>query len=256
MPDNGACYSNKWCFTWNNIDLTISVNSNENELEIPFRFYEGTTLIEGTVGNEQVTGIGFAELLHSYQSPEIKFVKPDQEESWTESPVTIAWLPLNPDEGNPLYYDLLYSTDGGENMTEIISNYTGLDFVWDFSLQPDNLYYHFILNAHSIDSTLVKQIISDSVYVDLFYTTIEDGLDELITIYPNPSENKIYFTTSKLDNLKIIDLNGKILRSDVFTLNQEDEFVTEVDVSNLESGIYLLRFTCQGKVINRKLIIN
>ncbi|MBW8052042.1 MAG: carotenoid 1,2-hydratase, partial [Cytophagales bacterium] len=41
MPDNQRCYSQEWHFTYANIDLTITTNFSDQEVFLPFRFYEG-----------------------------------------------------------------------------------------------------------------------------------------------------------------------------------------------------------------------
>ena len=46
------------------------------EVQLPFRFFEGATTISGTIDGQAVTGIGFAELLHAYEDPDIEITSP------------------------------------------------------------------------------------------------------------------------------------------------------------------------------------
>ena len=71
------CYSQKWHFIWENIDLVITTLQPDCEITIPYQIYEGGTTIQGTVDGLPVTGVGFAELLHSYKNPIIEFVNVD-----------------------------------------------------------------------------------------------------------------------------------------------------------------------------------
>ncbi|NOX84556.1 MAG: hypothetical protein GXO86_01105, partial [Chlorobi bacterium] len=83
VEDSSACYAQQWHFVWNDIDLIITAPDPNRVVKLPFQFYEGATSITGTVGGAEVTGVGFAELLHSYEIPDIRFVNPDTAEMWT-----------------------------------------------------------------------------------------------------------------------------------------------------------------------------
>jgi hypothetical protein len=122
MPDSQMCYSNKWRLTSavNKIDLTFSTKDNNNEVQFPFRFFEGATDVSGTVNGVQVTGFGFAELLHSYESPSIKITYPDT--GSYDIKKAISWHVQNPDEGNPLSYDLYYSVNNKESFIPIATS--------------------------------------------------------------------------------------------------------------------------------------
>ena len=60
-------------------DLVITTNHHNSEVSLPFRFYEGSTTITGTIEGNSVTGIGFAELLHFYHHPNFQITTPDRE---------------------------------------------------------------------------------------------------------------------------------------------------------------------------------
>ncbi|TFH33516.1 MAG: carotenoid 1,2-hydratase, partial [Bacteroidia bacterium] len=110
MPDSLRCYSQNWRITSpiNNVDIIVSARHPNNEVALPFRFYEGSTTVTGTVNGIDVTGIGFAELTHSYEKPVIAIG--NASDRWTIS-TPITWQTGNPDDGNPLRYDLEYSID-------------------------------------------------------------------------------------------------------------------------------------------------
>lgn len=71
MPDGEVCYAQQWRLTIPEIEaaLMITARHPDQEVALPFRFYEGTTDIEGTIGGPPVTGRSFAELLKHYQHP-------------------------------------------------------------------------------------------------------------------------------------------------------------------------------------------
>ncbi|PNQ74851.1 RNA-binding protein [Hanstruepera neustonica] len=80
--------------------------------------------------------------------------------------------------------------------------------------------------------------------------SVEDLTLSNLVIYPNPVRDNLYFKTNQDLSPKIatiFDLNGKRI------LNGRIENNT-IDVSSLQSGIYLLRIESNGQLITRKLI--
>ena len=75
---------------------------------------------------------------------------------------------------------------------------------------------------------------------DIFSSTLSDidyNKNEFITFYPNPVANTIHFsnTFSKINHVKIYDINGRTLFENSYDSN---EFT--IDTSNFKSGIYFL----------------
>lgn len=128
-PDKQKCYAKKWHLTSsvNNIDLIITSLFFDSEVNLPIRFYEGTTSITGTVNGQSVTGIGFAELLHSYDKPDIVFIN---DSVWNNS-IPIKWKLNNPDDGNPIKYSLEYSTDDQKTYNYIFSDISETNYKWN-----------------------------------------------------------------------------------------------------------------------------
>ncbi len=72
-----------------------------------------------------------------------------------------------------------------------------------------------------------------------------------ISIYPNPTNNILNFNTEDLieiSDISIFDVTGKVI-STKYNLNQKT-----IDVSNLQSGVYFVRFATNGQFINKKFI--
>jgi hypothetical protein len=91
------------------------------------------------------------------------------------------------------------------------------------------------------------------LYNDFNHISVnENNLFEIISLYPNPSPGKIFFTSSKIESLRI----------DVF--DEKSEFITslkteklnhsELDLSFLKNGIYFLKIYC-GKFQYYKRVI-
>jgi hypothetical protein len=74
----------------------------------------------------------------------------------------------------------------------------------------------------------------------------EDNLLSL-KFYPNPFIDKLYFNGARDFNATIFDLNGR----EVITFNNVN---TEIDLSDLQKGIYMLKIELNGKTMMNKIV--
>ncbi|MGB1312004.1 MAG: T9SS-dependent M36 family metallopeptidase [Bizionia paragorgiae] len=75
------------------------------------------------------------------------------------------------------------------------------------------------------------------------------------SIHPNPANNVIYISTKKNlgdVNINLIDINGRVVLSKKATLLNE----AELNISTLQSGMYILNVTGNNVNINTKIIKN
>lgn len=250
--DNEMCYSSQWRLTSeiNNIDLLISTRQDNSEVSLPFRFYEGSTIISGTVNGNAVTGIGFAELLHSYELPDIEFIHPI--EGTFHSSENISWLLNNPDEGNPLRYDIAYSIDDKQSFNSIAVGITETSFHW---AEPDigsgeNIW--FKITAYSIDNTISSSIISASS--SLFTLPVDELEENQMVLYPNPTNETIKIDLpgiASMVNYTISDVNGRIL------LQKEVNNTSELrlDIQHLKTGLYIIKLSSEERLMYSKFIV-
>jgi hypothetical protein len=77
--------------------------------------------------------------------------------------------------------------------------------------------------------------------------------DYAIELYPNPAADFVNIEIPQNNGkvqLTVYSPEGKMLRSEL--LSQPS---TQLEVSQLKSGIYLLRFEKDGEIINKRLVI-
>jgi hypothetical protein len=77
---------------------------------------------------------------------------------------------------------------------------------------------------------------------------------QVISVYPNPSAGKIYFTSGSgsLCTIRVYDLEGKeVLR----IVQQMNAGVNEVDLGSLAEGAYMLNIAEGKNIFSEKLII-
>jgi hypothetical protein len=85
----------------------------------------------------------------------------------------------------------------------------------------------------------------------LISTGIEEMNNSIIQVYPNPTHDKIKIKNTeniKIESISIIDLKGKKIIE--FGKNQ-----TDLDLSGISTGIYLLKLTHENGEVIRKIMI-
>jgi predicted secreted hydrolase len=258
MPDSGMCYSSKWRLNSaiNNIDLIITTNRNNSEIQLPFRFFEGSTLVAGMVNGEEVTGIGFAELLHSYEKPDITLTYPSSDR-WTAARA-ISWEITNPDDGRPLHYNLEYSIDEKETYITLITGLSEPLYFWEEPEIPAGSLCWFRITAYSIDSILINTIISaNASEYDPNLTPLDKDLNENakeFQLYPNPAEDIIYLELSKrhpYSSYRIFDIYGRTLMNQKIIATKK----IQIDLKNYSRGIYFIGLKSGEELIINKFLI-
>lgn len=244
-PDSLRCYSTRWRLTsgFHGIDLIISVLNPAYEVSLPFRFYEGPVSISGTVDGASVEGKGFAELLHSYDKPDITI---DNRTNIGEEATVLKWQLNNPDDGNPLKYDLEYSTDGSI-FQPLAGGLEDTVYYWDSSHLAEENDTWLKVKGFSVDTTLV-----DSSSVKLVsVTAVEDVENETeVNIFPNPGDGHFTVQGENIREILVFDIHGgKVFSSAVNT------GVWHIDISDKASGMYFVKIVMHNNsFITRKLI--
>jgi len=253
MEDQKRCYSQKWRLTSdkNNLDLIITALHHDSEVLLPFRFYEGTTTITGTVNGKSVTGVGFSELLHSYEKPEISISHPDDGSPFFSSE-KITWTVNNPDDGNPLLFDVAYSIDHKQSFKTIAEGLTETHFLWE---NPDIVTGNeiwFKITTYSIDKTLTSNAISSSS--SYFTLPVELFGKKNIVLYPNPGSKEI--TVNLNQNIikysyQIFDQNGKV----ILQKNNQNNLLLRININSLNPGLYFLRLENNYKTMYSRFLV-
>lgn len=234
MPDSAMCYSNKWRLTspTNNIDLTIAAKNNNTEVQLPFRFFEGATAISGTVKGVPVTGLGFTELLHSYAEPQMAIKNPDGDTYNASSP--IEWQLINPDDGDPVTYDIEYSVNNKFTFIPLAGGLSDTSYQWNNSGLHDGDKIWFKIIAHSIDDKLQGSVISSSSS-----SVVTNPYNIKIKLYPNPVGDNLFLEPAfQMNNpvCKIIDVNGRVVQE--FKSNTISD---NINVAFLSTGVYFFK---------------
>lgn len=246
MTGQTRCYAKKWHFVKDSIDLIFTTLHDNQEVTLPFTFYEGSVSITGTVNGTPVTGSGFAELLHNYQHPVINLIAPVNGQTW-DGTQPVTWQLLNPDDGRKIYYDVEVSLNDSLHYQAVAQSLTDTTYQWDVSSIPPGSPCWIRIIGYSIDTTLTGN--------DYAGLSIITGTEEIFTsgqshfkVYPNPFHNETsIFSEVALKNAQLIlnDMTGekvkeiKNLSGNKITIGNED----------LAAGIYFYTIIQNNKMI-------
>jgi hypothetical protein len=79
-------------------------------------------------------------------------------------------------------------------------------------------------------------------------------------IYPNPVNDVMNLVInpgkSKLAVVSILDMSGRMVLNKKYEIQAEDLSTLQIPVSDLPSGMYMVKIQAGGKVISRKVIVN
>ncbi|MEZ4936518.1 MAG: M4 family metallopeptidase [Crocinitomicaceae bacterium] len=92
----------------------------------------------------------------------------------------------------------------------------------------------------------------DNCNYTLNIDAITNNIDRF-NIFPNPSNNIVNITTPTINEnftINIFDISGKKIR----TINPDDYQFT-IDISNLESGVYIVNYDTDELKLNKKLVV-
>jgi hypothetical protein len=211
-----------------------------------FKFWEGATKVKGVVENQNVEGIGFAELVQTHASKietptaptGLNIISnPDHNAiSWiasTKGTYPIGGYRIYRSASNNGYWKYLGTTSN--------SNYD------DFTAIKDSAYFYTVTSFDNQTATSASD----------YATPVQVGIKEVsaflssVRVFPNPANNKITINSAEKQNLilSIYNVTGNILLQ-----KKIDRSINEIDISSLKNGMYILTITYSLVTVQQKLI--
>lgn len=148
-----------------------------------------------------------------------------------------------------------YITIGNGTYFFDIMDFSSPQAIQDFELQGSS---QVIIPSTSIDNYYMSNLSSTSFCVNNSVNRIAStpvkstntSSNVSGVIYPNPASDRLYFNNIEKDQhpFQILDSTGKVILEGVFDSNNS------IDVSQLQSGLYLLGIMNEDKVENYKFI--
>lgn len=138
---------------------------------------------------------------------------------------------------------VLATETGLSNTTFDLKTYT-------FTPATDGIYNFGFLHNSPANATGVHALLVDNFTVTQVLSNQEFS-ESTISVYPNPAKNLVSVVntgTGILQNIRITDLNGRVVK----TIERLNVAETQIDIANLNTGIYFMEIQSdQGKVIKK-----
>ncbi len=119
-----------------------------------------------------------------------------------------------------------------------------------FGFMQTLIYYEIITEGDGLVLTLGGSIFGQAVFKN--YTLSSDDFDlNRIKVYPNPSSSFIFVNSPNNDIAKIEFFNS--YSQSIKTVKNDFE---TIDISNLSSGVYIMKIYTEHGIMNKKIIKN
>lgn len=117
QPESGLYYSHRWRIVVPDTGLDVILEPVIDDQTVAFlytSFYEGRSVITGTLNGDPIGGLAFAELVHHYVPPEVEILSPTADATWSAAqPLEVNWQVTNPDDGLPLTFEVTADDGAG-----------------------------------------------------------------------------------------------------------------------------------------------
>lgn len=159
-----------------------------------------------------------------------------------ENRLNFSWSGASDDKTptEVLQYELkVGTTPGGQD----IAKYVVTTPFWFLDLEeiPSSLYW----SVKSIDASKVYSDASEEQVLG-----ISDHIAAEVQLYPNPATDVVYLKSSEpIQEIELYSVTGALLQT-------KFENKTELDVSQLSSGMYILKLKINDRFISKKITIN
>lgn len=141
------------------------------------------------------------------------------------------------------------NSDGVPDYDVELTNNT-LDFSYDIAgNQIKRLLNIVIVSGRSSSNS--EEVIFDKIEL------IPEVTETVFQVYPNPSNGPLNIKWNNpkdgVQSIELYDLTGSQVKN--YTITNKNSSTVEMNISNVPSGLYILRFiTTNGEVINKKII--
>lgn len=106
-------------------------------------------------------------------------------------------------------------------------------------------------SVHVVDNELFMGTLANGIWFVSVEVFAEGFVIDEIDIYPNPSTENIYIRNLELGtDIRLIDSSGRLLYHEVSNSSE-----CNINVGDLDSGMYFIEFKNSGKTISQKIIV-
>lgn len=150
---------------------------------------------------------------------------------------------------NPNFVRYINGTVFQESYNGTIAARDSLEFTFsDFpGFTNGNVYKISVLVQHDEDQAAND----DLAFLNIGTINISKNIDNKpVELYPNPAMNEIYFSGDNIQNIQILDLNGKVLRKKTFVMGMD-----KINISQLTTGTYIVKIITKDDIKSEIIIV-
>jgi len=217
-----------------NIDIEPSIIDQVINVTL-FKFWEGGTVMKGTVGDQNVEGVGFAELVAGRA---FQIILPSVPSGLSVTPETDHYS-LNWTASTPGTYPIggyrVFRSTSTEGYWKYLATTTDLSYN-DYTASPGSGYYYTVTSFDNQTSTSASGY-ANPVWAETMGINNDSPSALSVHIYPNPVKDKLYIDLPYFKNtfVEIMSIEGQHLQSLILQSQK-----TAIDVNNLPCGVYFL----------------
>ncbi|MBK9353968.1 MAG: T9SS type A sorting domain-containing protein [Bacteroidetes bacterium] len=258
-PVSKSCYSQGWRYIdpLKGVNLYVTPDIQNQVIDVLlFKFWEGSTKIKGTIGNQNVEGLGFAELVTHFNELTVCPAVPENLAITTSSNFnTINWS-SSASGTYPLAGYRVYRSTSDSGYWKYIGSTTETSFN-DF---PEDINKEYYYSVSSFDS---NSILSGSPYSESISTLQGNKISQsekeeksirpiISQIFPNPTADfvNILMNDNEPFIVSISDVKGNI----VFT-KECNQISNLINLKELPIGLYNIQVDKKSKIENRTIVI-
>lgn len=235
--------------------------------------YTTCNTVEVMSGNTPIIGTGNWQVLYG----PVSLVNPHQPSAQVTGivlgdSVVLAWTITN---GGCTSADTIYistTLPATANFTKTISgvnvqftNQSSEAFAYhwsfgdgNFSTQKDPSHTYLSYGSYNVRLIAFNTCKNDTSYQTIVVGsvgTMEETIDHLLDLYPNPAKDVVYIKAStniqEVKSVEIVDVSGRTIQA---SFTQESNGALSVAIGELPSGYYLLRVQTEGRILQGRFI--
>lgn len=180
------------------------------------------------------------------------------------SNVTITYYVSNFQQGSTTQGNLDFTVGDAQNVaaqTTVLLSETGLNlaaFVQktvSFTPPTTGVYYFGFRNVSPATPTGTHALLIDSFSVTEVLGTSQNELNAKFSVYPNPANNVLNVSNTmdaSIQNIELSDINGRVIKN-IKVANLTE---TQINISDISQGVYMLRITTDKGNIAKKVVKN
>lgn len=148
-------------------------------------------------------------------------------------------------------YNRLWFTNTSTDVADISENTWTMGEIGELNNRPNTFMYIFPADnaSYEVTLTMTTATCSDAITKTVDVVGINDAVEQIFSIYPNPGTGLFTITGEGAGNVTVMNTVGKVLIQK--TIDQQDV----VDLTGYATGVYFIRVESNDKVSTQRIVL-